>query len=192
MYEIKKITFQKIILNILITILFLLSAVTCFGPQYLFIKGIRIIDILLGILLLLFNYYFVFLNFKKNSGLKKFFFLIETCLLSLISGSLFMSFLITNVFVKKLLTLSNIISYILMIHCFISLNLFGWKNNKINIWSLNGYLVTFGISCFLLGKNIDFSYIILRIFAVLFGFLFLFYLFVVIKQIFNYNKITLK
>ncbi|MDO8059061.1 hypothetical protein OC683_00295 ['Crotalaria aegyptiaca' phytoplasma] len=192
MYEIKKITFQKIILNILITILFLLSAVTCFEPQYFSIKGIRIIDILLGILLLLFNYYFVFVNFKKNSGLKKFFFLIETCLLSLISGSLFLSFLITNVFVKKLLNLSNIISYILMIHCFISLHLFGWKNNKMNIWSLNGYLVTFGTSCFLLGKNIDFSYIILRIFSVLFGFLSLLYLFIVINQISNYNKMTVK
>ncbi|MDO8064017.1 hypothetical protein [Candidatus Phytoplasma bonamiae] len=192
MYEIKKITFNKIILNIFITILFLLSSLACFEPKYFSIKGIRISDILLGILLLLFNYYFVFLNFKKNSGLKKFFFLIETFFLLTVSFSLFMSFLITNSFVQKMLTLSNIISYILIIHSFISLHLFGWQNDKINIWSLNGYLVTFGTSCFLLGKNIDFSYIILRIFSIFFGFLFLFYLFIVIKQISNYNKKNIK
>ncbi|MDO8030064.1 hypothetical protein OC709_00835 ['Planchonia careya' phytoplasma] len=192
MYEIKKITFNKIILNALITILFLFSSVACFEPKYFSIKGIRISDILLGILLWLFNYYFVFFNFKKNSGLKKFFFLIETFFLLIISSSLFLSFLITNPFIKKMLALSNIISYILMIHCFISLNLFGWKNDKIGIWRLNGYLVTFGLSCFLLGKNIDFSHIILRILSIFFGILFLFYLSIVIKQISNRNKIIVK
>ncbi|MDO8168170.1 hypothetical protein, partial [Candidatus Phytoplasma melaleucae] len=128
---------KKILGDFFASILFLLGSLSCLWPDFFQFREIKISNILLGCLLLLITYYFVFPDFKKNSGFAKCLFFIESILFLFISCGLFLFLFITNEFLKKILNLSNIICYICCIHSLIEMYVFAITNTKKSILKFN-------------------------------------------------------
>ncbi|MGI3135987.1 MAG: hypothetical protein ACN23H_00155 [Candidatus Phytoplasma vitis] len=154
---------------------------------------IHIYKILLGILISYITYLLVFRSFKKNTGFVKFLFLIETLIFILVSFGLIFHFIMDQNFIEKYFNLGFIVYYIFIIHSIIKLYIgFKLSDKKDILASLKFvvYITTLSTSFFLMGKKLLLTDYIMNMLAVLFGLVFLYYLYLTSKKIsmFNNNK----
>jgi hypothetical protein len=179
---------KKVFFNFIKSIFCLLTFMSCFFCdkfKFQFNFGeIKAYNIILGILLLFINYYFVFPNIYKNKNTKiiELFFFIESITLILVSLGFFLSPFIKNKILQNILQIGNMISYILIIHSIIELYIEYLNKNKHFLpLKFFSYLALFGFSFYLLGKEFDITNLILKILSFVFLSLFFFYIFICSK-----------
>ncbi|WAN63649.1 hypothetical protein RS022_08510 [Candidatus Phytoplasma rubi] len=188
---------KEIFSNLAKSVFFLIIAIAFWLNKTFIIPisghDIHIYNILLGILISCITYLLIFRSFKKNTGFVKFLFLIETFIFILVSFGLMFHFLIDKNFITKYLNLNFIVYYIFIIHSILKLYIgFKLSDKKDILASLKFivYITTLSTSFFLMGQPVDLTNYIMNMLAILFGLVFLYYLYLTSKKInmFNNNK----
>ncbi|MFR0368040.1 hypothetical protein [Candidatus Phytoplasma palmae] len=192
----KKIIKKELVLFFFKSLFFLLAGLSCFFPKFFKIGPFQIYNVLLGIFIILINYFLVFANFKRNLGFMKFLFLFENIFLILISFGFIIHSFLENKYLQIIFSFSDMIYYILIVHSIIQL--YASYFEKHDFFPLCSqfivYITLLSLSFYLLGSKVDINDIILNVLSILFLCSFFFYLFIffkkiiVLKEINNFEK----
>ncbi|MBP3059451.1 hypothetical protein FEF22_001460 [Texas Phoenix palm phytoplasma] len=188
----KKIIQKELVLFFAKSLFFLLAGLSCFYPKIFKIGPFQIYNLLLGIFIILINYFLVFTNFKRNLGFMKFLFLFENIFLILISFGFIIHSFLENKYLKIIFSFSDMVYYILIVHSIIQLYISYFEKNDFFPLSFQFilYIALLSISFYLLGRNVDINNVILNVLSALFFCCFYFYLFIFFKKIIVLKEIN--
>lgn len=182
---------QNMIHDLIMSLVFLLSALSFQWSDTFTIGKIQINKILTGLIIFSITYFLVFDNFKKNSvfSLKVLFLIENFCLLFIGLGVIFQPFIDKNTTLYKFFEISNIIYYIIIVHSLIELYI-DYLNKNLNPLRLKFtfYLSILCLSFFLLGKAYRPEEQISKLLSIFFAICFLIYFIRVIFYFINKKK----